>query len=194
MRTSAPTLLPLFRSQLQGRLLAMLYTAPERERAISELAGRLGAHVATVHREVDRLERAGILASHHVGRTKVVRPNLDSPFEPELSTLVLKAFGPVPIISALLAQVPGIEEAHVFGSWAERYRGIPGAPPRDIDVLVVGRPERDEVYRAAAEAEHATGLPVDIVIRSPETWNRQDDGLARTIRSSPLVTLDLERP
>ena len=194
MRTSAPTLLPLFRSLLQGRLLAVLYAAPERERAISELAGSLDAHVATVHREVDRLERAGILASRRVGRTKVVRPDLDSPFEPELSSLVLKAFGPVPIISGLLAQVPGIEEAHVFGSWAERYQGIPGAAPRDIDVLVVGRPERDDVYRAAAEAERVTGIPVDVVIRSPEAWGRQDDGLARTIRSGPHVTLDLERP
>lgn len=194
MRTSAPTLLPLFRSQLQGRLLAILYAEPERERAISELAGSLDAHVATVHREVDRLERAGILASRQVGRTKVVRPNLDSPFAPELSSLVLKAFGPVPVISGLLAQVPGIEEAHVFGSWAERHQGIPGPPPRDIDVLVVGRPERDEVYRAAAEAERVTGIPVDVVIRSPEAWDRQDDGLARTIRSGPRVTLDLRRP
>jgi len=73
--------------------------------------------------------------------------------------------------------------------------GDPGcALPRDFDVLVVGRPERDKVHRAAAEAERATGLPVDIVIRSPEAWNRQDDGLAGTIRSGPLVTLDLERP
>jgi DNA-binding transcriptional ArsR family regulator len=194
MRTSAPTLLPLFRSQLQGRLLAILHAEPDREHAISELVDRLDAHVATVHREVDRLERAGILTSRHVGRTKVVRANLDSPFEPELSSLVLKAFGPVPIISGLLARVPGIEEAHVYGSWAERHQGIPGAPPRDVDVLVVGRPDLDEVYSAAATAERLTGIPVDVVIRSAEAWKRQDDGLARSIRSGPRVRLDLELP
>ena len=194
MRTSAPTLLPLFRSQLQGRLLAILYAEPDRERAISELAGSLDAHVATVHREVDRLERAGILVTRHVGRTKVVGPNHDSPFERELSLLVLKAFGPIPIIAGLLARVPGIQEAHVFGSWAERYHGIQGAAPRDVDVFVVGRPDRDEIYRAAAEAERLTGIPVDIVIRSPEAWERQDEGLARTVRSGPRVTLDLGSP
>ncbi len=194
MRTSAPLLLPLFRSQLQGRLLAVLYVEPERTRTISELAERLGAHVATVHREVDRLERAGVLESRRVGRTKVVRPNEDSPFEPELSSLVLKSFGPVPILSSLLGRVAGLEEAYVFGSWAERHQGIPGASPRDVDVLVVGRPDRDEVYEVAGEAERIIGLPVDIVIRSPEAWEQKDDGIARTVRSGPSVALHLDRP
>src|SRR5437016_501776 len=38
MRTSAPPLLPIFRSELQGRLLALLYAGPDRGHTISDLA------------------------------------------------------------------------------------------------------------------------------------------------------------
>jgi DNA-binding Lrp family transcriptional regulator len=193
MRTSAPPLLPLFRSQLQGRLLAALFTEPGRGRSISELAERLEAHVATVHREVDRLEQAGIIESDRVGRTRVVRASADSPFEPELSSLVLKTFGPVPVLASLLTGVTGIEAAYVFGSWAERYQGLRGVAPRDVDVLVIGRPDRDELYEVAAEAERMIGTSVDVVIRSPEAWTQAEDILVRSVRSGPSVQLDLGR-
>ena len=54
MRTKAPPLLPIFRSELQGRLLALLYADPSRGWTISELAAALSVHVATVQREVER--------------------------------------------------------------------------------------------------------------------------------------------
>jgi predicted nucleotidyltransferase len=46
----------------------------------------------------------------------------------------------------------GAEHVLIFGSWAARYHQHPGKPPRDLDVLVVGRPSRDEVYDAADRA------------------------------------------
>jgi predicted nucleotidyltransferase len=191
MRTSAPPLFPLFRSQLQGRLLAAVFAEPGSDRSLSELARRLGAHVATVHREVDRLEQVGILQSHRVGRTRVVRANESSPFEPELSSLVLKSFGPVAVLTALLRGITGVEAAYVFGSWAERYQGLRGASPRDVDVLVVGRPDREEIFDLAAEAERLTGTSVDVVIRSGESWRQAQDPIVRSVRSGPSVELDL---
>lgn len=193
MRTSAPPLLPIFRSELQGRLLALLYSDPERGRTISELANALSAHVATVQREVARLEEAGILESERVGKSRVVRPNLRSPYADDLGSLVIKAFGPARILGPLLSTIPSVEEAFVFGSWADRYAGIRGPVPADVDVLVVGRPDPQALDEVALEAESELGREVNITIRSREAWRRKADGFVQSVRAGNLVPIDLER-
>ena len=112
-----------------------------------------------------------------------------APYAPELAALVMKTFGPVPILTELLAHLEDVDEAYVFGSWAERYDGRAGPIPRDIDVIVIGRPDRDRVYALAAEAGRITGLEVDILIRAPDAWRRAEEGLLKGIRQGTLVPL-----
>src|SRR2546430_3266790 len=133
MRTKAPPLLPIFRSELQGRLLALLCSDPDRAWTISDLAGALSAHVATVQREASRLEGAGILESQRVGKSRMLRPNLRSPYAVDLGSLVIKAFGPGHVLAPLLSEVRGVDEAFLFGSWADRYEGRVGSAPGDVD-------------------------------------------------------------
>lgn len=64
----------------------------------------------------------------------------------------------------------------MFGSWAERYEGIPGPLPEDIDVLVIGGPEREAVYDAANRAREIIGLEVDVLIRSEQPGDRKRRG------------------
>jgi DNA-binding IclR family transcriptional regulator len=61
MRTRAPNLLPLFRSEMQVRLLGLLLLQPERSWTLRELADTLGAPQSSVHRELERAEAAGII-------------------------------------------------------------------------------------------------------------------------------------
>ncbi len=194
MRTKAPPLLPIFRSELQGRLLALLYADPDRGWTISDLADALSVHVATVQREASRLEEAGILRSHRVGKSRVLGPNLGSPYADDLSSLVVRAFGPAHVLSPLLSAVPGVEEAYLFGSWADRYVGERGPVPGDIDVLVVGDPDVEAVDGAAMEAQAQLGREVNVTIRARDAWARGRDGFLRTLRAGNLVRIDLLAP
>jgi len=189
MRTSAPPLAPVFRSMLQGRLLALVLLRPGEDQTVTDLAHRLDAHPATVHREIQRLSEAGILETRRVGRTRLVRAGTAAPYVPELAALVLKAFGPVPILTELLTRLPGLDAAFVFGSWAERYAGRPGPTPGDIDVLLIGQPDRDQAYALAEEAGRIIGLEVSIVIRSPEAWASSDEGFLRGLRDGTLIPI-----
>ena len=192
MRTKAPPLLPIFRSELQGRLLALVYSDPAHGWTISDLAGALSAHVATVQREVSRLEEAGILESRRVGRSRVLRPNMRSPYAADIDGLVTKAFGPAHVLSPLLAEVPGIEMAFLFGSWADRYAGKRGPAPRDVDVLVVGDPDLDGLDAAALRAQAQLGREVNVTIRSAEAWAHGRDGFLKTIRAGRLEPIPLD--
>ena len=191
MRSQAPSLAPIFRSDIQGRLLALVFARPRQPLSVRELARKLGAHVSTVHREIDRLAEAGILKETRVGRTRLVEAGSEPAYLPELSALILKVFGPVPVLEDLLAGIPGVSEAYVFGSWAERYEGIAGPTPGDVDLLVVGRPDREAIYAAATRAREITGLEIDVVIRSTEAWQSQKEGLIQAIRRGHLVPLSV---
>jgi len=79
----------------------------------------------------------------------------------------------------------------IYGSWAARYHGEAGPPPNDLDVLLVGTPNRAEVYEAAEAVEQRTGLPVNPVIASARRWNDDTDPLMAQIKSHPRIEVAL---
>lgn len=191
MRTPSPQLLPLFRSEGQGRLLARVYLDRDRPAPLAQLARELGLDDGGVTREADRLERAGLVRSERVGRSRILHPNERSPYYPDLYGLLLKAFGPGALVGPAFRDVAGIDEAFLFGSWAARYAGEPGHDPADIDVLLVGAPDRPSVYRIAGELESMLGREVNPVIVSRDRWDEASEGFIREVKDAPLLKLDL---
>ena len=186
-RASAPELLPVFRSAVQGELLAYVLLAPDAERSAGEIAAAVGAPLATVSRELARLVRAGVLRERRLGRARLIPVSQDSPLVPPLTELTVHLFGPRLVVEQEFADVAGVEELFIFGSWAARYSGVPGRPPADVDVLVVGRPDRAAMYEAAQRCEARLGIPVNTTVRSVEKWRTDPDSFAVQVQEGPLV-------
>lgn len=192
MRTSAPPLLAVFRSQLQGELLARVLLSPG-QLSVSDLARELDAPVPTVAREVSRLEDAGLLVTSRVGRTRLVSGNEVNPAMAPLHELVMIAFGPKQVITDEFEAVDGVEELVIFGSWAARYQGESGPPPGDVDVLVVGQLDRDDVYEAAQRAQARLGREVNTVLVSPARWKEAAEPFLQEIQRRPKLVLAAKR-
>lgn len=188
MKTQAPPLLPFFRSETQARILAALFLG-EAGMSLAELSRFTGSAHPTVHHEVERLEKAGVLASEKVGNVRIVRPNPRLSYSGELRSLLMKTYGPVAVLRHLLPQVEGVSEAYIFGSWARRYEGETGVPPGDIDLLVIGTPEPDAVYEVCREAEEQLGSAVNPSILSVAEWKKPSSGFLRTVKEGPRVNL-----
>lgn len=92
-RAATPSLLPILRSAQQASLLADVLGDPSREQSIADLAQRLGIPQPSVHREIERAERAGIVESRRVGRTRLIRANVQSPYFEALQSLLIRSFG-----------------------------------------------------------------------------------------------------
>jgi predicted nucleotidyltransferase len=184
MRSEGPALLPVFRSQHQAELLMWLLLHPEQEYGVTDLADRLGVPLSTLHREVVRLDRAGLIVSRTLGRNRLVRANAAHPAAPSLTQLLEVTFGPRVVVAEEFA-VPGAKQVVIFGSWAARYAGEVGPPPNDIDVLVVGKVDRADVYEAADRAQIRLGLEVNSVVRSVKQWEERADALVAQIHASP---------
>jgi predicted nucleotidyltransferase len=191
-QTAAPPLLPVFRSRLQGEILALVLGDPGTEWTAEELSRRTGHPRHTVANELRRLEEAGLFTARMIGRSKLVRANAENPYYEPLSRLALMSFGPPQVIREEFATINHAEQLFIFGSWAARYAGEQGPAPHDVDVLIIGTPDRDEVYEAARRAQERLGREVNTTVRKAEQWQGAQDGFARQLRSSPLVEIPLE--
>jgi DNA-binding transcriptional ArsR family regulator len=192
MKQAPPALLPILRSRFQGELLAWLFLHPGREFSLTELARRFGVSRPTVTREADHFVSAGLVGDRRQGNLRFIQARTDTVVAGPLSELLAVTYGPTAVLGELLAAVPGVEEAYVFGSWAARYRGQGGNVPRDVDVLVVGDADEDDLDDAARTAERTLGREVNIRRVSAQAWQgATGDPFLDTVRSRPLVQLEL---
>jgi DNA-binding transcriptional ArsR family regulator len=193
-KSPAPALLPILRSQQQGEILALLLGSPEDEFSLTDLSRRTGAPHPSVYREVERAEQAGIVTSRKIGNTRLVRANTASPYYTGLTDVLTRAFGVPAVLAAVLREVDGVEGAWIFGSWAARRAGQPGTRPvADIDVLVLGQPDHDDLYAALEPAEKRLGRPVQATIRGADWLEAGSGSFHETVTSRPMVELDLSR-
>jgi predicted nucleotidyltransferase len=192
MQTPAPPLLPLLRSRLQAELLTLVLLNPEREWTLTELAERVGGSVSSAQREVTRAEQTGVITSRRLGNLRLVKA-ASSPLTPALTELLTRSFGPRQVVLDELGAVPGVNGLYVFGSWAARYVGVEGRPPSDIDVLVIGCPDRDALDEAAQRAQQRLARDVNVSVRSHAWWRTGDDAFWHEIRKRPLLSL-IEEP
>lgn len=189
-----PPLLPLLRSQTQGQLLAQLYLHPDAEYSLTDLASLLGVSVKTVHHEADRLTDAGLVVTRRVGNVRLLAADTSHRLARPLTDLLAATYGPVPVLTELFKGVRGVVHVYIFGSWAARHNGLSGPVPADLDVLVVGDADLDELDEIAGEARSRLGIEVNIQRVSAQSWESSDpDPFLTHVKSQPLVALDIDR-
>jgi len=183
-------LLPLLRSPLLGELLAWIYLHPESSYSVSELARRFKVSQSTMSREADRLTESSLVHEERRGNLRLLRADLSNPLARPLTELLALTYGPAAVLADLLMPVPGVDEAYIYGSWAARYSGEAGPPPRDVDVLVVGDADEDDLADAARAAERRLGREVNIHRVPATAWRLPEkDPFLTSVRSRPSYPL-----
>jgi DNA-binding transcriptional ArsR family regulator len=189
-RSGTPSLLPILRSQQQGEILALLLGDPDLELTLTQIAELTGTPHPSVHREIQRAEEAGLVTSRKLGNTRLVRANTESPYYAGLAEVLTRAFGAPAVLASALAAVSGITGAYIYGSWAARHAGQAGQRPvGDIDVLILGEPDRDQLYSALSAAEGRLGRPVQATIRDGNWLTMGTGSFHDTIASRPMLRL-----
>jgi DNA-binding transcriptional ArsR family regulator len=187
-------LLPILRSPLLGELLAWIYLHPDEACSVTDLAKRFTTSQSTISREADRLAATGLIREIRRGNLRLLQANVDSPLARPLTELLALTYGPAAVLGDLLATVHGVDEAYIYGSWAARYNGELGPIPRDVDVLVVGEADEDDLFDAARTAERHLGREVNVHRVAAKAWRAPgDDPFLASVRSRPLVSIDLQK-
>src|SRR5438105_4457555 len=141
------------RSDLRRRILERFFLDTEKEDHVRGLARELGTVASAVGRELDLLERAGVLRSRKLGSARVYEFAAGNRVAEAAKELFEATAGLDRILQEALGKVAGVDEAFIFGSFAEGGAG----PSSDIDVLVVGRPRAMDLAEALAPVEERLG-------------------------------------
>lgn len=112
------TLKMLFSSAVRADLLALLLNSPEERFYVREIATLIRKNPSGVKRELDNLEKMGIVLSHRVANLRYFQANKVSPLFSELKNLIAKSLG-LPGALKTLVRKSGAKVAFLHGPYAE---------------------------------------------------------------------------
>jgi predicted nucleotidyltransferase len=158
-------------SQVQQRVLALIFGHPERSFYTSEIVRNVRSGSGAVERELTKLEQSGLVTVERIGNQKHYRANQQAPIFEELRGLVEKTVGLAgPIKQFFEPYANTIESAFVYGSVA---KGDDTANS-DIDLMVIGQNlNYSDLYTAAQNVECKLRRRVHPLFLSPEDWHRK---------------------
>jgi len=168
----------LFSSQTRVGLLVLLLGRPEERFYIRELARQLKRDISGIKRELDNLEKAGVLQSVKVGNLKYYSANLQSPLYPELKAIMDKTRAVPGTIAGALRAVEGIVAAFLYGAKLDALATDAGP----LDLIVVGAPEMNALNQAVAGLEERLGREINLLVFDGAEFSRRRE------EGDPFVT------
>jgi hypothetical protein len=121
----------------------------------------------------------------------MIRADTDVVVARPLTELLALTYGPVAVLGEQLSDVVCVEEAYIYGSWAARYSGEPGKVPNDVDVMVIGAVDEDDLYAVARARDRQLGREVNMRWLSRDDWESSaGDYFLETVRSRTCATQD----
>jgi predicted nucleotidyltransferase len=175
-------------SNVQQRVLALIFGHPERSFYTSEIIRNVSSGTGAVERELSRLERSGLVAVERIGNQKHYRANRASPIFEELHGIVLKTMGLTePLQQSLTPFAHKITTAFVYGSVAKSA----ATASSDIDLMVIGDDlTYSDLYEGLQKAESTLSRRVNPTVLSPEGWRRKashKDSLIARLITQPKI-------
>jgi predicted nucleotidyltransferase len=160
-------------SNVQKRVLGVIFGQPERSFYTSEIMRKVRSGTGAVERELTRLKDSGLVSVQRIGNQKHYRANADSPIFEELRSLVRKTVALTePLKESLEPVAKTIDAAFIFGSFA---KGTDTAAS-DIDLMVVGDDlDYAGLFSAALDAETKLGRKVSPTLLSRNDWIKKSN-------------------
>jgi predicted nucleotidyltransferase len=173
---------------VQARVLALLFSQPDRRYQSAELIRLAKGGTGAAHRQLGRLADAGLVTVTRFGNQKHYQARRDSPVFHELHGLVVKTVGLVePIRQALAEQQSAITAAFVYGSVA---KGTDRAGS-DIDLMIVSDTlDYAALYQALQSAEAALARRVNPTVMTTREWRAKRagaDSFAKRVSTGPRL-------
>jgi predicted nucleotidyltransferase len=158
----------LLGSETRARLLVHFVVNPRSRLSLRALGRRAGVPgKRSLQIEVDRLVALGLLRVEREARATIVSRSADPPQWSAVTSLA-REFAPLLVLRDVLAGVPGVEAAFVFGSFA---RGD-ARPDSDIDLFVYGEIPDLELGAAVLDASLILDRELDVKRYSESAFRR----------------------
>lgn len=150
---------------------------PDASLYVNEITAKLMVDKRNLVKKIKELETEGIFTSQTRGNLKLYSLNRRYPLFKELKSIVLKTIGLENQLKTVLANVPGIKESYIYGSYARNKL----APHSDIDLLVVGDHNSIAVQRQISRLQKEIDREINAVNMA------EKDFINRKRRKDPFI-------
>jgi predicted nucleotidyltransferase len=175
-------------SKTRQRVLGLLFSVPERELYMREIARLTGVTVSAIQRELDQLSLAGVLLESKRGNQRVFRANPECPLYEELVGFALKTYGVADLLREAIRPFHPLR-AFIFGSIAKRT----DRASSDVDVLVAGdKLDYSGLMNACLDLQQRIGRQINVkVFRADEYLReiRKSDSFVTKVLGEPIIEL-----
>lgn len=177
------TLKSLFSSSIRAYVLSLLLNSPDESFYIREIAKLLRKNPSGVKRELDNLEKMGIVSSEKVANLKYFHANKDSPLYSELKNLIIKSLGLPGALKAVL-RASNAKAAFLYGPYAG------GDDVDTVDLFVIGAVP--SLTRELKDIERRFDQKINCTIMDEEEYRRKKkkgDSIIKKILSGKSISL-----
>jgi predicted nucleotidyltransferase len=170
------------------RVLGLLFSAPERELYMREIARLVDVTVSAIQRELDQLSHAGILLETKRGNQRVFRANRDCPLYEELVGFAIKTYGIADLLREAIRPFHP-QRAFIFGSIANKT----DRAASDVDVLVAGDDlDYGRLMNACLDLQQRIGRTINVKVFRADEFRRElakADSFVARILAEPVIEL-----
>jgi predicted nucleotidyltransferase len=162
------TLLTLFGSEARARILTYLFLHADSQVFLRDLAQQCGLSLTPVHRQMQKLERIGLVRSQLIGKASAYQLAPDFPARGALAELVARTTGTLALLREALAPLD-VQVGFVFGSIA----GGQDRAGSDVDLFVIGNVGGLALSEALATVEARSGKEVNSMHFTPDEFRER---------------------
>jgi predicted transcriptional regulator len=165
-------LAPLITSKTRLKLLTRFFLNQSVDGYLQGLSKELDENTNSIRLELNRLEKAGLLASKTKGRRKLYSVNTSHPLTSDLTSIVRKVTGIDALVERVTANLPCLEQVWVCGDLAK------GLPSKYIEATLVGLDlDRSYIKKLTDKAQSLTGKTITVKVEEETELSGVIDGL-----------------
>ena len=163
---------PLITSKTRLKLLTRFFLNQSVDGYLQGLSKELDENTNSIRVELNRLEKAGFLASKTKGRRKLYSVNTSHPLTSDLTSIVRKVSGIDVLVERVTTNLPSLEQVWVCGDLAK------GLPSEYIEAILIGADlDRSYIKRLTDKAQSLTGKTITVKVEGEIELNGVKEGL-----------------
>lgn len=173
----------LFSSSIRADVLSLLLNSPDEMFYVREIAKLIRKNPSGVKRELDNLEKMGIVSSERVANLRYFQADKNSALFSELKDLIAKSLGLPGAIKALL-RAAGAKAAFIYGPYAE------GEDTKEVDLVVIGA--ESTILKGLKNLEKKFGQKLDCTLIDETEYKARKgkkDAVLKRLLSGKRITL-----
>jgi len=179
--------LQLTKSRLRQKILSYYFTNPASQLYVRQLAAILSEDPGNLSKELCRLENEGVFITETKGNQKHFYLNKRYPLYNELKSILFKTVGVEGRLKDIIGKMKGVQLSFIYGSYAANKENASS----DVDILIVGNPNENELLERIESAEQALGREINYnvypAVEFKEKRRREDNFITNILKRPKII-------